>query len=120
MKKSCYAVKRGRKNDVIVHTWYECEELIKGFKGAVYKGFGSYVEAKSWLSKGLPDWAKPEKKEIMQRTAVFIPATNKKNKYGYYKPRYFSEKGVLMADYGTTIGCDYDPDNSYQGEDAPW
>ena len=42
MKKAYYAVKKGRKSNVIVLTWAECEQLVKGFSGAVFKGFPSH------------------------------------------------------------------------------
>ena len=116
-----YAIKRGKDGiSKIVTSWDECERLVKGVSCAVYKSFKWKDQADEWMKQGMPKWAKPEKKEIEQITATFIPATNKKNKYGYYKPRYYRENGCLMASYGRTIGCDCDPDKLYQGQEPPW
>ena len=43
-KKAYYVVWRGRKPGVY-ETWEECEQQVKGFEGARYKGFASRAEA---------------------------------------------------------------------------
>jgi ribonuclease HI len=47
-KKNFYAVKIGR-TPGIYRTWAECEEQVKSFPGAVFKGFGLEREAKAFL-----------------------------------------------------------------------
>lgn len=48
MSKKYYAVVKGKKPGVF-ETWKECESNVKGFKGAIYKSFFSYEEAKQYL-----------------------------------------------------------------------
>ncbi len=48
-KKNYYAVKEGRGAPVIVKTWSECESLVKGFPGALFKGFGTLDVARKYL-----------------------------------------------------------------------
>lgn len=43
-----YAVKKGRQTGIFM-TWAECEQQVKGFKGAMYKSFSSEKEALSYL-----------------------------------------------------------------------
>ena len=48
MAKKIYAVKRGRKTGLFT-VWAECAAQVKGFQGAVYKGFMTEDEARAWL-----------------------------------------------------------------------
>lgn len=48
MAKKIYAVKRGRKTGLFT-VWAECAAQVKGFQGAVYKGFMTEEEARAWL-----------------------------------------------------------------------
>ena len=48
MAKKFYAVKRGRKTGLFT-VWVECAAQVKGFQGAVYKGFMTEEEARAWL-----------------------------------------------------------------------
>lgn len=45
-----YSLPEGKKG--IVLSWEECSELVKGKKGARYKGFKIKSEAEEWLEKG--------------------------------------------------------------------
>ncbi len=47
-KKKIYAVAVGRKTGIF-HSWDEVKGYVDGFKGAVYKSFGSSEEASRWL-----------------------------------------------------------------------
>lgn len=48
-KKKCYAIHFiGNKKDVIVDSWTECQELMKGHNN-MFKGFMTEEEAKKWL-----------------------------------------------------------------------
>lgn len=44
-----YAVKEGRKTGIF-STWAECEQQVKGFKGAIYKSFSTQQEALTFLN----------------------------------------------------------------------
>ncbi len=48
MAQKYYAVKQGRTPGIYL-TWAECESMVKGYSGAVYKSFGSLDEAKKYL-----------------------------------------------------------------------
>ena len=56
-KKTHYAIRVGRESNVIVRTWAECERLVTGFDGDVFKGFTSEAQAKRFLS-GSQGWMK--------------------------------------------------------------
>ena len=46
-KNVAYAVVKGH-NPGIYYTWPDCQREVKGYKGALYKGFTSIGEAKKW------------------------------------------------------------------------
>lgn len=48
-KKNVYAVKKGYKVGLF-NNWPECQAAVKGYKGAVYKGFEEKTEALAWLN----------------------------------------------------------------------
>nr|MBO6294861.1 RNase H1/viroplasmin domain-containing protein [Schwartzia sp. (in: firmicutes)] len=48
-KKNVYAVRKGRLTGLF-NTWDECERQVKGFPGAVFKGFPTEEEASAWLA----------------------------------------------------------------------
>ena len=54
-KKNVYAVRKGRLTGLF-NTWDECEQQVKGFPGAVFKGFPTEEEASAWLA-GVPKTA---------------------------------------------------------------
>ncbi len=45
-----YAIRKGRTNNIIVRTWKECERLVKGYSGAIYKSFKTRKEAESFIN----------------------------------------------------------------------
>lgn len=49
-KKNYYAVKQGFKVGIF-NNWSECLASVKGYKGAVYKGFETEAEALEWLKE---------------------------------------------------------------------
>lgn len=72
-----YAVKKGRKTGVFL-TWEECEEQVKGYKGANYKSFSTLEEAKHFLE----DVSKSD--NVLGLIAYVDGSYNKKTKeYGY-------------------------------------
>ena len=48
-KKNFYIVKRGHKIGIF-NNWPECQASVKGYKGALYKGFETKAEALEWLN----------------------------------------------------------------------
>ena len=51
MAKKYYAVKAGKKPG-IYESWTACKSMVDGYKGAIYKGFMTYGEAKAFLDGG--------------------------------------------------------------------
>lgn len=50
-KAKVYAVLKGMQTGIF-HTWSECEAVVKGYPGAVYKGFQTEEEAQAYLAVG--------------------------------------------------------------------
>ena len=50
-KKNYYVVKVGSKIGIF-NNWTECQASVKGYKGAVFKGFETKAEAVEWLNGG--------------------------------------------------------------------
>ncbi len=48
MAKKVYAVRNGRKPG-IYQTWAQCQEQIRGFSGAIFKGFPTLAEAEEYM-----------------------------------------------------------------------
>jgi len=48
-KKNYYVVKEGSKLGIF-NNWTECQASVKGYKGAVFKGFETKAEALAWLN----------------------------------------------------------------------
>jgi len=120
-KKNYYAIKKGIQCNVIVKTWFECEALVKGYSGAVFKGFTNKLDADKYLkqSQNKQRGVDTRKIEPSSHKGDFVPATEKQGKYGYFNPLYYMKNGVRHADYGRTIGINYVP---YTGDDSvlPW
>lgn len=73
-----YAVKKGRKTGIFL-TWSECEEQVKGFKGAIYKSFAHKDDALAFLEN-----SKPAKLEGKGLIAYVDGSYNvKTHEYGY-------------------------------------
>jgi len=50
-KKNYYIVKKGHKTGIF-DNWAECQASVKGYKGAIFKGFETKAEALEWLNGG--------------------------------------------------------------------
>ena len=70
MAKKFYAVKRGRKTGLYT-VWAECAAQVKGFQGAVYKGFMTEDEARAWL--GGADARTEQPRAAAEMAAPFAP-----------------------------------------------
>ena len=66
-KKKFYAVKKGVQPGIYT-TWPEAEAQVKGFSGAVYKGFATKEDAQVWFAGDDPAWPadKPSETDIRQ------------------------------------------------------
>ena len=47
--KKFYAVARGKNGEGIYHSWPDCQEQVKGHKGARYKGFATREECEDFI-----------------------------------------------------------------------
>ena len=104
-KKTHYAIKSGIQSNVIVRTWDECEKLVSGFAGAIYKGFTNESDAKAFIRGKNPSWVK---KPV------------KKDKFGFKKEKHYTINGIRFADYGRTVGENCDINNLHTGDEPPW
>lgn len=110
-KKTHYAIIIGRQCNVIVKSWAACSQIVTGYSGAKFQAFTNRVDADNYLKKNISK-TKDHVKKITRPTSHtissdFIPPTDKLDKYGYFKPRYYMSDGIRMADFGKTIGKDY-------------
>lgn len=87
-KKKWYAVKKGVKPGVY-QTWAETEAQVKGYSGAVFKGFTTEAEARQWLAGNSNATGPAQKKPA---------AAPKKMAFEYPQPR--SGEMVIYTDGG--------------------
>ncbi|GAK01363.1 LOW QUALITY PROTEIN: ribonuclease HI-related protein 3 [Geomicrobium sp. JCM 19055] len=66
-KKKYYVVWKGRKPGIYT-TWAECEAEVKGFKGARFKSYPTYEEAKQAFQSGKSVVASTQKKQSTRTT----------------------------------------------------
>ena len=70
MSKKFYAVLKG-KNPGIYTTWKETEAEVKGFSGAIYKGFTTKNEAEEFINKSTLTVKHDQPKEISDKTIIY-------------------------------------------------
>ena len=81
-KNKIYAVRCGRRKGLF-NTWAECEAQVRGFAGAVYKGFASSAEASAWL------WGQDKAEPVQEQTrkpvqsSLFAAAEPQQTGYDY-------------------------------------
>lgn len=100
-----YAVKIGKRTGIFM-TWPECESVVKGFPGAVYKSFQSQREAEDYLNGTVTV-------PINRGVQLTESATRKLTK--------FSNPKSIYTDAGhnkTTGDCAFASVVDYQGVDA--
>jgi len=110
MKKNFYAVRKGRKNNVIVKTWDECLSLVNGVSGAVYKGFQFIEEAERFAKNGNYGKFTPKPKvkqnkqwgECLERKSFTDPFTGQFYKNRCVVKHIASVIGVNYVDTGET------------------
>jgi ribonuclease HI len=117
-KKKWYAVIVGRKNKVIVETWAECEALVTGFSGAIFKSFTDPVSATQFIQVAVkPKPVSKPKPKVKKKRRDFwdgYPCTER----GDYLVQGVLHKNRCIRRKGPTlIGENYQPT-----EDAsvPW
>ncbi len=88
-----YAVKAGRKTGVF-SSWSECEEQVKGYKGAIYKSFSTEQEANDFIS------GKKEMNYDLHGLVAYVDGSYniKTKEYGY---------GCVLIDGNKVVGKYY-------------
>ena len=67
-----YAIKVGRKTGIFTD-WDECQSLVKGFKGALYKSFKNEEDAKAYLNDDTTSNDMPKQQKTLSLTHPNIP-----------------------------------------------
>ncbi|MCJ8342441.1 MAG: ribonuclease H family protein [Cetobacterium sp.] len=98
-----YAVKSGRKVGVFL-TWNECEEQVKGFKGAEYKKFNTLNEAEKFVGITSSENTTTENELVEDSNIVFYVdgSFNEKTKNVGYGLVLIMDDEVIIKDLGTT------------------
>ena len=105
-RKNFYAVKRGNGGPAIYTTWPECEARVKGFQGAVFKGFVTRAEAQAFLdgSAGPAAAAAPAAKKAKGSGSGVAPSRPCcGTRSGWTRRR--SSSGCLPWSYSTAVYC---------------
>lgn len=93
-----YAVKSGRKVGVFL-TWSECEEQVKGFKGAEYKKFNTLNEAEKFVGITSTENELSEDNDIV----FYVDGSfNERTKNVGYGLVLIIDNEVIIKDLGTT------------------
>ena len=121
MKKTHYAIRVGKRSNVIVKTWRECSALVTGFAGALFKGFDRESAALAWLAAPPPTKGRPKIKRSSQDKKStwnqdLYPCIERKSYRDlitgiYYKNRCVRRSGPTMT------GANYKP---HIGNSIPW
>jgi hypothetical protein len=121
MKKTHYAVRVGKRSNVIVKTWRECSALVTGFPGALFKGFDQEQAALNYLAGSRPTKkTKPQKPQKPQQRSFWdqekYPCIERKSYRDlvtgiYYKNRCVRRRGPTMT------GVNYEPSTD---DSVPW
>lgn len=105
-----YAVKKGRKTGIFF-SWAECEEQVKGFKGALYKSFSTMEQAENYLQeRSIPQY------EGNGLIAYVDGSYNSKTKEYGYGCVLLEGQSVLKQCYGKDNHEDYVSMRNVAGE----
>ena len=119
MKKKFYAIRVGRKNNVVVGSWPSCQRLVDGYPGAIFKGFANHqkTEAEAFAQRG----------QYRSHTKVVKPKAKKSfwdnDKYPCIARGDYWKNGKLLINRcvvrrgPTKTGEDYIPSND---RSVPW
>ena len=95
-----YAIRRGRTNNIIVRSWFECSELVTGHPGAIFKSFTNESQAVLFAK------SKPIKQHKIKGYNYSIHKLNKGE--CLLRGRFLSNpRRCLTRSFGRTIGYDY-------------
>ena len=123
MIKRYYAIKKGHQNNVVVDSWAECEVLVSGFKGAIYKGFPfnqknrayQFAEFGKYKNQSVKK-VKSKKETLNQRFNRLCKCMERKT----YRDPFTGElyKNRCIRRKGPTVrGINYQPSNDIS---VPW
>ena len=106
--KKFYAVKNGRKKGIF-NTWAECQEQVKGFKGAKFKSFSSLEEAENFI--------KDDTTEIDTSLLAYVDGSyNKDTNTSGYGLALVVDREVIYTDKKSFPGHPYNTHRNVFGE----
>ncbi|MDO5135368.1 MAG: ribonuclease H family protein [Eubacteriales bacterium] len=120
MGKKIYAVKKGRVPGIFL-TWKECEESVKGYPGAEYKGFSSREEGEAYLLGGETSSQETEEEPMRGKAGkeppkIWIPSRGLvayvDGSYDHSLKKY-AFGCIILTPAGETVrlgGCGKDPE----------
>jgi ribonuclease HI len=95
-----YAIKKGLNAPKIVNTWDECQKMVNGYPGAIFKKFSTKEEAKNFI---LGQKVEEEELDTGGRTPFFTDGSFKDGNMGFAVVRA-DKKQVLFGPLGKTYG----------------
>lgn len=108
-----YAIRKGRKENIVVTSWDECSKLVTGFPKSVFKSFEGwqYDEAAEFAQKGVyknQSQAKPKIKTnpIAKPNKPWGKCLERKSYNDPFTGEYFKNRCVVKF-FAETIGIDY-------------
>lgn len=106
MKKNFYAVRKGKKCNVIVETWAECFALVNGVSGAIYKGFEFIEDAEKFAESGHYGKFTPKSKPKIRPKKPFGTCLERKSYRDPFTGVFYKNRCVLKY-VATTTGDNY-------------
>lgn len=94
-KKNYYAVKNGRQIGIF-KTWAECQKLVQGFPGALFKGFVTKAEADAYMATTVAAPAIVDE-ALEQRHHIYVDGSYFNKKYSWGFAVYFEGKLLHTA-----------------------
>lgn len=116
MAKKVYGVKKGTKTGIF-HTWKECEESVKGYPNAIFKGFATEEEAKNWLEGNDCEIKKETCKINKDKIVVFVDGSyNKETNTAGYGLLIAKGDEILLKDFSSFQNHPYNESWNVFGE----
>lgn len=102
-RKKFYAVKKGNKIGIF-DTWTECEAAVKGYKGAIYKGFENRQAASQWFTATPDDSNTPFLQDTANSSYEYDVYTDGSYSKGSYSYAYAFVKNGQIVYEGNGVG----------------
>ena len=117
---SHYAIRKGRKNNLVVDTWEECSALVTSYPGAIFKSFKPWQldEARAFASGRVPRVKNGHRLVKYNKSDFNKNSTLKPYQVCLHRGLFEGKMRCLIRHWGETVGKDYapEPDN----DSVPW